>query len=489
MKFPKRLFLRIVKSLAILTGLLLVGAILLVAWLHWAGARDWKRVQAELVARGEKLTFAELVPSAPPDAENFFTDPLWQEARDEAAGKDAPPQENWTINQWKTPLSPEELEQIKALKPPVSSAADKDRNHAIRALHTELKESTDPAASRQTAALLLDLLKPATPLLARIDELSLRSGSSFPTRYEMGCAVPLPYISPLLVSGQLLSTRSLAESALEEPEKAAADVHTILRLANVNRNEPLVISLLVREALLPMALLTIDTGLEHHQWSNADLAAFQSMLEGILLQPDLCQALRGERASFNATVGGICRKMPPCRNLDLPVFLRIQLSAVNTFLQQCVDAMERNPASGGIDALGLFDRERIKLESHLLHETQPLRSLFVPPLEGAIQKTLETQIQLDQTLTACALERYRLDHGSYPPGLDTLVPAYLTGIPTEPTTGTPLHYRPADDGAFLLWTPNWKLQSLDGKPGGFKGEGDIVWNKPLPRKTRDPARQ
>lgn len=489
MKFPKRLFLRIVKSLAILTGLLLAGAILFVAWLHWAGARDWKRVQAELVARGEKLTLTELVPPAPPDVENFFADPLWQEVRDKAVGKDVPPQENWTINQWKTPLSPEELEQIKALNPAVSSADAKDRNRTIRSLHRKLKESTDPAASRQIAALLLDLLKPATPLLARIDELSLRPGASFPIRYEKGFSAPLPHITPILVSGQSLSTRSLAELALEEPEKAAADVHTMLRLSSVNRNEPLLISLLIREALLSLALAPIDSGLEHHQWSSADLAAFQSRLEGIRLQPNLCHTFRGERACFNAVSPETLKEL-----VNFPFFAEsyfgYQKPWYNTLLQRCLDAMEKNPATGEMDGLAAFNRETAAMTSHKIDKALHSLSLSaIPAFEGTIQKTLETQIQLDQTLTACALERYRLDHGSYPPTLDALLPACLTVIPTEPTTGTPLHYRPTDDGAFLLWTPNWKLESLDGKPGEFKGEGDIVWNKPLSRKTREPARE
>ena len=76
---------------------------------------------------------------------------------------------------------------------------------------------------------------------------------------------------------------------------------------------------------------------------------------------------------------------------------------------------------------------------------------------------------------------YRLAHGSYPGSLDFLVPEYLPSIPNEPTTGNPMHYGLQSDGTFLLWAPDWKLKTLNGKTGEHCGEGDIVWNQPIPR--------
>jgi len=50
-----------------------------------------------------------------------------------------------------------------------------------------------------------------------------------------------------------------------------------------------------------------------------------------------------------------------------------------------------------------------------------------------------------------------------------------------------MNYRLLDDGKFLLWSPGWELRTLGGKPGEFIGEGDIVWNQPLPRMSRETA--
>jgi type II secretory pathway pseudopilin PulG len=106
-------------------------------------------------------------------------------------------------------------------------------------------------------------------------------------------------------------------------------------------------------------------------------------------------------------------------------------------------------------------------------------------LDRAIEKTVECQTQVDQSLISCALERYRLAHGAYPSSLDALVLEYLTKIPNSPIDGKPMNYSVKPDGSFLLWTPSWNLQSLDGKPGQFIGEGDIVWGQPIPKLPKE----
>jgi hypothetical protein len=73
----KRFLVGLAKVLAALILLLLLAIALLLGWLKWSGDRDWKQAEAELRAKGEKLTFAELVPPMPPENENFFADPLW----------------------------------------------------------------------------------------------------------------------------------------------------------------------------------------------------------------------------------------------------------------------------------------------------------------------------------------------------------------------------------------------------------------------------
>src|SRR5690348_15676611 len=61
-------------------GFLLASIITIIAlaWAveNWRGARAWAAAKRDLVARGEPLTFDQIVPPMPPDAQNFASTPL-----------------------------------------------------------------------------------------------------------------------------------------------------------------------------------------------------------------------------------------------------------------------------------------------------------------------------------------------------------------------------------------------------------------------------
>jgi hypothetical protein len=479
----------------------------LIGWLTWSGDSDWTRVQAELRAKGEKLTFAELIPPPPPDSENFFADPIWQELADLVpvtknnngaeyqTWEPRLPEEQRQINQWMTPLSAEELEQFKKLIPDPSAYKFgwKQRFTAIKTLNQQLTKTTDFENHHQMAHFELELMKPAEPLLAKITELSKRLSSSFPVRDRNAIPVPLSHISAILSLGQLLSAKSLAELELGATDSVSADILTLLRLSRLQDNEPLLISFIVRQSMISTAKNSIIKGIEYHAWNDEQLVEFQQKLEAIQLRSAFCFALRGERSAFNKIDTSIF--MTPSINGSeffnaVSTFLFSQLlneskASYALLMQRYIERLQQNPAQGINTETLLFAQEVKILQSHPIKKwLDMLEALTLPVLDTCVEKTIETQTQVNQTLIACALERYRLAQGSYPASLEILIPAFLSAIPKEPTTGNPMHYRLLADGKFLLWAPGWKLQTRDGKPGEFQGEGDIVWNLPLPHETR-----
>jgi hypothetical protein len=50
---------------------------------------------------------------------------------------------------------------------------------------------------------------------------------------------------------------------------------------------------------------------------------------------------------------------------------------------------------------------------------------------------------------AVALERYRRDHGHWPKTLESLVPNYLSAVPTDPRDSKPLRYKRRADGVVV----------------------------------------
>jgi hypothetical protein len=95
-----------------------------------------------------------------------------------------------------------------------------------------------------------------------------------------------------------------------------------------------------------------------------------------------------------------------------------------------------------------------------------------------------SQTCANEALVACALERVRIRDGEYPEALASLVPQFLSRIPTDLFDGQPLRYRRTDAGYFLLYSIGWNEKD-DGGVGTRKvdfwrndrdsRDGDWVW--------------
>ena len=489
-----------------LTLLLAVAAGLFIEWLKWSGERDWKRAEAELRAKGEKLTFAELVPPMPPDSENFFADPLWAGYSDLVRTKSRGcrggehqtmalkiPAAQLPIRLWqKIPLTARESDQLAQLK--ISKPSD--RSSAYGTLKSIFPSEKNADRKREEAAVMLQILTPANETLSRIAELARRPQSQFPLHYnflETGGGIPdlFSEVTESLVLSQLFLNRASSELILGNSAAAATDTETLLRLSFTQQNEPLLISLLVRVSTTGLALRVLDQGLADHVWRADQIALYQGLLEKIDLPVDLLFVLRGERVYARESWEAL---QPPQQGYFAALEFHVtrQLLKKSTachalLMQGALESMEHSLHESGWNRSNshVFQEEQAALAHRPLHRMMyMMMTLAIPALEGAISKTAECQAQVNQSLIACALERYRLVHGTYPSSLEALAPEYLTKIPNSPITGKPMNYSLKRDGNFLLWTPGWNLKSLGGKPGEFKGDGDIVWGKPLPMKDR-----
>ncbi len=467
--------------------LLVTASALLLGWLKWSGDSDWNRVQAGLRAKGEKLTFAELIPPPPPDSENFFADPIWQELTNHRILK-----EKQRINQWDTPLSESEQVRIKSL----TQKNFHSRKDAIQHLEVLLRKKSANQDQQPIARLTLDLEIPVTSLLAHVAELSKRPSGFFPIRYQDNFYTALPHITALFYLGNLLGASSYANLVLGNFVAASQDILTLNQLSLVIKNEPLLISNAIRISLLRTALTPLNQGCANQQWNSNELVTFQQALQKTELVQHLPDILRGERACVDSAsllnlreIIGLSEKSSLFERCIQFFFRNSQKAYYDAYIQHLIDSIYREDQRG-LNITTLFqDRSSRDYHPKGFSQRRHFIAAVIVLLESStiginIQKTIEAQTQVNQTLIACALERYRLANGSYPASLEILVPDFLSAIPKEPTTGNPMHYRLLADNKFLLWAPGWKLQTRDGKPGEFQGEGDIVWHLPLSQKSR-----
>jgi len=113
-----------------------------------------------------------------------------------------------------------------------------------------------------------------------------------------------------------------------------------------------------------------------------------------------------------------------------------------------------------------------------------LARMMLPGLENCPRRFALGQSGADLARAACGLERYRLAHGRYPNSLDDVAPLLSGGVPHDVIDGSPLHYRPTDDGLFVLYSVGWNEKDDGGTVALAKGgvvdqdRGDWVWKYP-----------
>ncbi len=399
--------------------------------------QDWLTVREQLHARGEPLSTAEITPAAVPDAENFFADELFA-----GLAGDQP-----TAPLLQRAINPGRGLSVSALLSSTSQSGGASLDAiGVTMLNAGLvrKQTEFLLAGDRVRAGLRTLGLDFAPLIAAAD----RPRARFPIDYTR-IYPPLPHLRYVQALGDWLAIHAMAALSSGDHEGAAVDLLLIIRLADSVRDEPFLASLQTRRHLLALASGCVRVGIAWDAWSDEQLTRFTEAFSQPRLLADLARALRGERAQLNAAVDASLTKKDPAATpppeltrwlgpdlaqLD-PRALRARQIAANTALQADIDRLTGTPAPENTPPT-------------------PAPPGLPPLLASEIRLTLQIQTYLAQAAVACALERHRLLHGTYPEKLSDLVPALLESLP-EPGTGSAWEYtRPAGD-TFQLTAPGW----------------------------------
>ncbi len=110
-----------------------------------------------------------------------------------------------------------------------------------------------------------------------------------------------------------------------------------------------------------------------------------------------------------------------------------------------------------------------------LHPNDLYNSMISPNFSNARAREVDAETQNALLMTALALQAYKLEHGSYPMALSTLVPEYLKTVPIDPfALSGPLHYK-NQVIKFVLYSVG-----PDGEDDGGQPIFDVRKEKPSP---------
>jgi len=544
----KPVFRWIVRRSAFLAACLITVVALAYAVENWRGKRAWENFKREAASRGESTEMQAVIPPAVPEEQNVASsslfrplcnefDPEWRRLHtgpngltNEAdrlkldIGRKSDPwpgneSANWMIGRRSDLKAWQEYYRNPGRTTDAGLPASAELATRYGLTPTTMSNLPAPqvtqefpvAAQPQTPAadVLLALSKYDT-VLNELRAAGMRPSARFPIRYEDGFNALLPHLARMKSLTQFLRLRATAELEAGLTNEAAANVELSLRLVDLVRGEPLLISQLVRIAQLNLTLNPLWEGLADHRWTEAQLASFERRLGSFDFLADYQQAMRGERVLCSSAVIDYVRRL---RNADafgiamdesgagpdeMERFLAVvvfQLMPSGWFDQNKVSIgrlhLELLSPAVNLETRQVSPSNVSRLASTLdqrLKDRSPYNwfgGLLLPALANASGRFAQGQASTDLARVACALERYRLAHGEYPETLDVLVPAFLAKLPHDVINGQALKYRRTNDGLFVLYSVGWNEKddggtvalNKDKRNSNWK-EGDWVWQYP-----------
>jgi len=302
-----------------------------------------------------------------------------------------------------------------------------------------------------------------------------RTHARFPIRYEDGPSALLPHLATVKQLTHVFTLRGLARLQADQTDGALGDLRTALFLAEAAKDEPLLISQLVRCAGLGLALQTAWEGQIHHRWSVSQLETFQGWLAAIDVLPGMHRSLAEERIMMEGIIRTSLASAQGRREIT-GMFDALSSIFGGGEVSPIVASSYFSWAPRGwlyASAAEISRALRI-LETASPSELVPLANTWppAPPSDSlrfalyrvylrrdshttwvhAVFKAYRAQAQVRLAQTACALERHWLEKGKYPERLEELVPRWIDALPTDPIDQHPLRYKRVGDDQFRLWS-------------------------------------
>ena len=448
--------------------------------------------KAGLRAKGEKLTAEEFGFPRPPETSQNLALLI--------AGLNQLPKAQFD------PAELELMEFVSAGRAEVIWARPQVRRNSTQGLpkgyRTVQSEWEDFTAQFETAAAALQNIRDATQIPPRY---FFNDPANF-TNSPKG-----PFMQ-MRLAGQWLMGDAVAALRAHQLDRAMTNLHALTQLAQFYREDLDLVSQRMRTVTAGMGLVTTWEALQASGWTEAQLEGLQKDWEAVDLENVFELALLADRA-FGEVYFAYLRALPPQERAAAFRFglatgpisaegfvnqlVGMSLWAANSendeacylrHLQASLDAYRQlrqgapwpvvSQRLGTIMAdLEAVNQNFMTRYRHLVSATIHSKYVWV----GSSCVRSETQRRL--TITALALERFRLRHGKYPPELAALVPQFLSAVPIDLMSAKPLRYRLNADGTFTLYSVGEdgrddggdpSLASAANKFGLWEGK-DAVW--------------
>ncbi|MGI9242003.1 MAG: hypothetical protein ACR2RV_14465 [Verrucomicrobiales bacterium] len=467
--------------------------VLVIGWFGYAvfesisGAAAWKDARAEFLEAGESLDpsirFAEEVPAA----ENFAAIP-------ELVGITLRTEEGEEVRDRLEALA---LKDETVRWPKTRGSRRRDlhlprQTYDLDAVHTYLKEtgllevngsSVDPAADLYAAVseehgALIRALGAASD---RPNAILLPLASSLHDPSTPLITEAMPQFQTLLALAKGLNLFAVSALRSDHPGEAADALNSMFRLAEASTADgKQLIAHLVAIAIRTIATESIWEGIQTKAWTSDQLLGLQTEIESARPRKDFTDSMRVELLLMldvldRISGGGPGMELLHAEAAPFPQFILApwidhnRAALMANYVDGYIEPMKQDLPYPQVGEIAEAMNQRLRNRS-VWNLRSFISSVAVPALVGAVKKTAEHETTLTQAALACALERYFIDHATYPDSLQALVPDFVEALPRDPMNHQPMRYRRIDGGRYQLHSVGW-----DGRDNGGN-EGDITWN-------------
>ena len=330
-------------------------------------------------------------------------------------------------------------------------------------------EAIPPEVWHYTSEYWEEVARDIAPLLHEAAESGLTE-SRYPVDLTSWYDLDLRHLSSLRSHARTLYLEAFIAAVERRPHEAAEAILAMPAIADSLSQEPVLISQLVRVAVLEMTAGAIEDCMNRGSFSAADMVRLGDMLVHALPpveeQRIMDRALIAEHAQLLSFSWGFVPDLfrEPGESMpfnafaaplwDVAAFDRFQRCVVTRGLTVHLDEAARVAKEGLAPSTaaeeGGSDYEQV-LDQLLLRA--PLAALFLPSLSGIHDAEWRVRARLELVQAALAVERYRLAKGRLPESLDELVPVIFPSLPRDPGNGwRPVSYRAKDNGEFVVYS-------------------------------------
>jgi len=478
--FFHRLWVRRMLRITVWTlATMLSSLVLLYGVLQWKGSNAMQHALSRLQAEGETLELRKLLLAPVDERLNFGAIPALQDLAKPGSNSEATRRrealaslaiKNQPPSPWHAVMLGEPSD-LKAWTQASSEALHLPPNADAAALRGAL-EKTFPLITELAAAATQRPLSEFTPAMLHRE---------LPANLF---ALEVPHLSCVMQSSRTICLHSITCAEAGDLEAAVADVRVLSRFATAMQREPMLISLLVSASIQSMAHEAVWHLLRSGKLSDAQLQSLQREL-ATSLEPAALLAIRGEFAMAGTTM--IYLQSAPARHLTAMMSGVVDGSEstsnsladllmprgyiaiagahlIESELDHLVLPLKHDGLRGLLQSARNFDSQLKEYGTHpLRHLDASLTRLAMPSINGIATKVIAIECQRRQAVIACALERWKLQHGAYPATLTELVPGLMGTLENDLIDGQPMRYRTTSDGRYALW-----CIALDQKDDGGK---------------------